>query len=72
MFRKRGLVLLIGLLSLAADGFAALIQYLDRRYVYGDPPNGFWELLYFLAPFGLFAAGVVIVIVVLLFVMRQK
>lgn len=72
MFRKQGIVLLIGLLSLVADGFAALIQYLDQRYVYGNPPDGFWEILHFFAPFGLFAAGVIVITAVLLFVIRRK
>ena len=57
MHREQWIVLLLGICALAADGFAAGIQYLDRRYVYGMPPEGVWEMFRFLAPYGLFAAG---------------
>ncbi len=57
MHREQWIVLLLGICALAADGFAAGIQYLDRRYVYGMPPEGVWEMFRFLAPYGRFAAG---------------
>ena len=60
MRRKQWGTLRLGVLSLAADCFAAGIQYLDRRYVYGNPP------------YGLFAAGVAVLVVLLLLVFRQK
>ena len=72
MQREQWIVLLLGICALAADGFAAGIQYLDRRYVYGMPPEGVWEMFRFLAPYGLFAAGVVVLVVILLLAMRRK
>ena len=71
MRRKQWGTLLLGVLSLAADCFAAGIQYLDRRYVYGNPPEGIAEMVHF-APYGLFAAGVAVLVVLLLLVFRQK
>lgn len=47
MRRKQWGTLLLGVLSLAADCFAAGIQYLDRRYVYGNPPEGIAEMVHF-------------------------
>lgn len=52
MRRKQWGTLLLGVLSLAADCFAAGIQYLDRRYVYGDPPEGIAEMVHFLLRMG--------------------
>ena len=67
MRRKQWGTLLLGVLSLAADCFAAGIQYLDRRYVYGNPPEGIAEMVHFFAPYGLFAAGVAALVVFGLF-----
>lgn len=72
MHRKQWIILLLGVCAIAADGFTAVIQYLDRRYVYGMPPEGVWEMLQFLAPYGLFAAGVAALVVILLLAMRRK
>lgn len=72
MRRKQWGTLLLGVLSLAADCFAAGIQYLDRRYVYGNPPEGIAEMVHFFALYGLFAAGVAVLVVLLLLVFRQK
>lgn len=72
MRRKQWGTLLLGVLSLAADCFAAGIQYLDRRYMYGNPPEGIAEMVRFFAPYGLFAAGVAVLVVLLLLVFRQK
>ena len=72
MHREQWIVLLLGICELEVAASDDRIQYLDRRYVYGMPPEGVWEMFRFLAPYGLFAAGVVVLVVILLLAMRRK
>lgn len=72
MNRKQCIAVLIGLLSLLADGFAAAVNYLDYRLVYGNTFGTVGSVVLFWAPYLLFGAAVVVLTVVLVIMMKPK
>lgn len=72
MNRKQWTAILIGLLSLLADGFAAVINYLDYRLIYGNTFDTVGSVVLFWTPYLLFGAAVIVLVVVLVILMRSK
>lgn len=72
MNRKQWITILIGFLSLLADGFAAVINYLDYRLVYGNTFGTVGSVVLFWAPYLLFGAAVIVLVIILLIVMQSK
>ncbi|WP_295217777.1 hypothetical protein [Ruminococcus sp.] len=72
MNRKQWIAVLIGFLSLLADGFAAAVNYLDYRLVYGNTFGTVGSVVLFWAPYLLFGAAVVVLTVVLVILMKSK
>lgn len=72
MNQKQWIAVLIGFLSLLADGFAAAVNYLDYRLVYGNTFGTVGSVVLFWAPYLLFGAAVVVLTVVLVILMKPK
>lgn len=72
MNQKQWIAILIGFLSLLADGFAAAVNYLDYRLVYGNTFGTVGSVVLFWAPYLLFGAAVVVLTVVLVILMKLK